>query len=421
MNLLDFLIKRPPAGMIQDPNQVWKGPTSIAPSAGKVKGAGLLERLLPTPEGTDGLLSDSDMKSARNQGLLGLGASLLESSGPSTQPQGLGAALGKALTAGRGGFDSAVGNNLKMISNRQELQGGQMKLDTAKQGQAARQAVFSKFPPPKDGSDPAAMSAWLNQVIPALVAGGATADAEQLATVKKAIEKNQYQQTQAGNMATVFDPQTGKFWDPAANSGKGDWVKSVERGLPADQIELKKAQLAAQQARTEATMTLAEARGNRVLHSGFMARNKAVADRAAILNQSLITLHDAEHDPALYSSAIVNFIQAADQKAQVRIEMLKFFKANVDPSIGGKWEVLKSRILEGKLPGYASGSMIRHLEKLKKLSQEEWTRRRAGEIKRHPDLEGYIPPADELYESDLVPDSATANPNDPTAGYPGLR
>ena len=166
---------------------------------------------------------------------------------------------------------------------------------------------------------------------------------------------------------------------------------------------MKQAQLAETKSRTAANLSIAEQNSNRTQYNQFYSHNKDIADRASVINQALTTLRDSKGNPALYSSAVANFIQAADQKAQIRYQLLQYFKQNVDPSIAGKWEVLKARMLQGTLPGYTTDAMIAHLEKLKRMSAGEWDHRRAGEIKRHPGLEGYIPPSEEIFNNPLDP------------------
>lgn len=365
------------------------------------------DALAPVDAGLHGLLSEDDVKKARQQGLFAAGAALLDASGPSTTPTSLGQALGRGLQAGISGYNNAVDRQVQSIGQRQAIDLGKLKVRGAQQEmdtEAKRQAILSQIPQPQDPNDPHAMAGWAHQASAALLKAGLTKDAADFLQAAKSLEdRTNLQAVQAGDAIYTFDPRTGTY------------TKGPDRGVPADQLELRRLQLQEQRARTQAMVGVANERSLRTQTNGFMNRNKVLADRAATLNQAITTLSDAQHDPVLYSSAIANFIQSADQKAQLRIEMLRFFKDNVDPSVAGKWNVLRSRILEGKLPQYASSSMIRHLEKLRAQAQHEWDTKRAGEVKRHPDLDGWIPPGEEMFAapeeghgaSDLSPEGLT--------------
>jgi hypothetical protein len=133
--------------------------------------------------------------------------------------------------------------------------------------------------------------------------------------------------------------------------------------------------------------------------------------------QAQQTIGDAQNNPdpqqrrVLYSSAIANFVQAADQKAQLRYQLLQYFKKNVDPSVGGQWNTLKARLTKGELPQYVSQGMLTHLQNLLQMSRSEYEKHRTGEIGRHPELENWLPDPDEFFTSDH---------GTPTPGGPNL-
>lgn len=136
---------------------------------------------------------------------------------------------------------------------------------------------------------------------------------------------------------------------------------------------------------------------------GYLAQIKPLRDRAAVIDQALKTIGDAAHNPnpsvrkSLYSSAIANFIQAADQKAQIRWQLLNYYKNNVDASIAGKWEVLKDRLLKGQLPAYSMEGMLTHLSNLRGMLQDEIETQRKGLVTRRADLEGALPLTSEFF------------------------
>lgn len=144
----------------------------------------------------------------------------------------------------------------------------------------------------------------------------------------------------------------------------------------------------------------------------FSGEVKPLADRAAVIEQAILTMEDAAHNPnpavrrSLYSSAIANFVQAADQKAQLRYQMLQFFKNNVDPSIGGRWDILKDRLLKGELPQYSMDAMLQHLGNLKQLVGNEIETKRADLVRRHPSLDSELPYTESYFSSGWAPGGA---------------
>lgn len=135
----------------------------------------------------------------------------------------------------------------------------------------------------------------------------------------------------------------------------------------------------------------------------FDTNIKPLADRAAILDQAEATLNQAAHDPnpatrrTLYTSAIANFVQAADQKSQLRYQLLKYYEDNVDPSIKGRWDLLKDRLLKGQLPQYTMDAMLQHVTRLKGIISAEIQAQRDGMVKRHPSLDGQLRDVQEFF------------------------
>lgn len=93
-----------------------------------------LALLLGADPTTQGLLGQEGTRAAATQGLLGLGASLLESGGPSATPVGTGQAIGRAIQAGQQGFQGGMQGQLAA----QDLAA---KREALAQEQAARQEL----------------------------------------------------------------------------------------------------------------------------------------------------------------------------------------------------------------------------------------------------------------------------------------
>lgn len=172
--------------------------------------------------------------------------------------------------------------------------------------------------------------------------------------------------------------------------------------------DLPKARLALGQANeTDRRTSMMQRQGNK-----FTTSNNDLYVRAVLLNQGLLTIKDAaKGNPALYTSVIANFVQSADQKAQLRIEMLKYFKDHVDPSFTGTLQVLAERIRSGRYPPRILKAFEKHLENLKTLANQEWTDRRNGEIRRHPSVASWIANSNELYaEPQILSSDGTLAP-----------
>lgn len=141
----------------------------------------------------------------------------------------------------------------------------------------------------------------------------------------------------------------------------------------------------------------------------YTAQIKPLRDRAAVIDQALMTIGAAANDPnpnnrkVLYKSAVANFVQAADQKAQLRVQMLQYFNT-LDPSIGGSWETLKDRLLKGERPAYQLQGMLAHLQNVRGLVQNEIETQRKGLVARRPELDSALP-----LTSEFLPDQSAAS------------
>ena len=370
--------------------------------------AGLLDRLLGAPMSAaqpNGLLTSEDYAAARKQGLIGLGTGLLAASGPG--PQNLGQRLASGIGAGQQAYQGALGSAGNLAAGNQQFQARQQQLQVGE----ARKAIFAQFPPPADASNPEAVNAWLDQVIPRLVPVDPEGSQQLLQLRKSMVERGQGQAVQLGDQATTFVPGKG-FWNAKANGGQGGWVQSIERNMESDALEMKKLALEEQRARTDAAREAARmARGDR-LTKAFDSRNKIIVDRIPIIKQALMTLDQAQNSKnendrrLLYSSSIINFLQAADPRLQLRWQTLNFVKTYIDASFTGKLDVLKEKILNGTLPVRITQAMLNHLNRLLEMEKSDYTVRYNGELTRHPELEGRLAPPEEIFNEQSATDPA---------------
>ena len=215
------------------------------------------------------------------------------------------------------------------------------------------------------------------------------------------------QAIQTGDRVTTFVPGRG-FYDPDANGGQGGYVKSIDRGLSEDQKAIKGLELELARERLQAMKDYRAEVNGRTMTRQFDSRTKDLRERGRVVMQAIKTISDAQSLPdpqkrVLTSSALANFVQAADQKVQLRYQILNYFKQNIDPSLVGRWEVFRDRLLKGSLPNYVMDAMLSHLNNLLAMSKSEFEKHREGEIKRHPELAGWLPEADEFFTSEMGP------------------
>ena len=215
-----------PGFEMTDPNSLMANPVVDLPKAKKVGGFSLWDRIqqgvAPYPEQLDGYVDKHDVAGARNQGLLALGASLLESSGPSTMPVGLGQALGRGIQSGMGAYQGALDQLGKRAAVRSEMDMNKFKMEEFKKQQALldqktanRQAVLKQFPMPP-ANDMAAMEQWITSTIPHFVAMGDEDTVRSLTEAYKTIvaqrqgNKSHAYEVDRGDVIELRDPQTNK-------------------------------------------------------------------------------------------------------------------------------------------------------------------------------------------------------------------
>lgn len=220
-------------GPMPDPrriNMVAQGPQ------GGLVGQGLLakiqERLMPTP--SSGLLTEQDIKNARQQGLLGLGASLLADSGarPQGTAPGFGEAVGRGVQAMQGGFQGAqqqalatraAEQQMQMAGQQSQLQQQELAANQAamdKQGQLSqvRQSIIAEHPLPKDVGG---MAAWVEAVLPKFMAAGDEEYVQRLSAIRSTLGNGQ--QKEPGQWVEVAGPDGKPMtrYVTASEAGKG--------------------------------------------------------------------------------------------------------------------------------------------------------------------------------------------------------
>jgi hypothetical protein len=373
---------------------------------GRVHDALLSSILGPTPGGYEGLLSQDEVQSQRP----GLLRAMFDSQAPEEYQQSL---------------DREVMRK-QLLSQTQRAQ----------QILQARQAVTQQFPPPTSGTE-ADMAKWAQQVYPALFAAG---DMQSVEALKPLLEKYatppakgyepQLFTNDKGETAWIVpgSPVPPGFKKASASSGDASANQDLYK-LPKPDAQghqyayLKKGSevppgwVKQSEAQQLTIQGLIGDRFNRTeVDKGvkdFAAAIKPQRDRLAMIDQALTTISSAKNDPdpnnrrVLYKSALANFIQAADQKAQLRVQMVQYFD-KLDPSIKGKWETLRDQLLKGERPQYQLQGMLNHLQRLRDLTRSEIDNQRLQRVKSRPELDDYLPSADTYSPTDVTTPVAPA-------------
>jgi hypothetical protein len=214
-----------------DPNSVFgMNPQVQMPSFKKVRGWNLWDKIqegvAPYPKHLEGLVNENDVKGARNQGLLSLGASLLQSSGPSLQPIGLGQAIGRGIEQGMGTYQGAVDQMGQRALGRQSLDMNRMKMEGMKgdmariqQLDAGRKQLLQKLGPMP--TEPVAREEYLTKYMNELISMG---DEEGARTVSQALlASGNHDRKAPGTYVTVPGPdgKPMRRWVSQEEAAKG--------------------------------------------------------------------------------------------------------------------------------------------------------------------------------------------------------
>lgn len=358
----------------------------------------LANRMTPSaPQEYSGLLSPEEMAAARP----GIAESIFRAPGTGTAGDAYRARLDHAIALKQ--MAGSIAENQRILS--------------------ARRSIEARYPLPANPTDDQIRSN-LAQRYDAFIGAGDGEMAKEIGASLRGIlgaPKAEGASVVVGPGASLVDKKTGKaLYEAAAIDKANDYTQYIDQHgntqvLKKDQtpppgwkpLSLDKTQITIDATGERASL----ARTDKAVKD-YTAQIKPLRDRAAVIDQALKTIDDAAHNPnpnvrkTLYTSAVANFIQAADQKAQIRYQLLQYFKQNVDPSISGKWEILKSRLLNGTLPGYTMEGMLGHLQNLRVMLQSEMEQQRNGLIKRRPEL------------SDALPQTSEFFPDQPTGGAP---
>lgn len=171
--MLAGVLAQPNAPMMPDIGMPQTAPQAPAPKPSLWQR--ITARLMPVPQGFEGVLSPADIDKARRQGMLALGASMLESSGPTLGPPvSLGQAVGRGLLASGSAFNNVLENAKKINQFAEERRLAQEDRQNAQRMESEREKVMLQVMQGVDNNNPADVARRLNAALPELLRIGDT-------------------------------------------------------------------------------------------------------------------------------------------------------------------------------------------------------------------------------------------------------
>lgn len=217
------------------------------------------------------------------------------------------------------------------------------------------------------------------------------------------------QSVNVGDRVLQFYPGKG-YYDPKSKDANAQGFVSEE------QIRISEYQRMQQQWQREQAAALADYRQGirgQVARTQFVGQTRDIRTRGILLQQAIATVNAAEYskDPAerrlLMGSALANFVQASDQRVQLRSQMLEYFMKHVDSSIKGNLQIGAAKLATGQYPDAVYTAMANHLRNQMKLVRGDFERQRAGFVKTQPQFDTWLPDAEEFFSPDAPVDANT--------------
>lgn len=358
---------------------------------------GLLEKIF-APQGAnapEGLVPADLLHQIGNRSLLAAGLGLMQASHTRGANRNWGASLGAALQAGQesysGGLESAEQQGI-LNQKQSEME----RIDTL------RKTVAAKYPA-VEGETPKQKVIRLTNMAMEYAQGGDHQTASNLVSTANALRSagaSQYQYVQKNGIITQINKETGE----TRRLTNPDEITQARLELSQGNLDARNAELGLSGQRLMQRQGLA-----------FYTRNRKVIDWGHALNQAITTISDAKGNKYLTSSTIANFVQAADQNARLQIQMLNYFKTDIDPSFVGRWENWKDRALTGQYKPEVYEKLLGHLKKLRKLAGKEYDSQRNAEIRKHPKASDWILESDDAL-SQAEEDAADGSGAAPAGG-----
>lgn len=368
--------------------------------------------LTPTPDGVNGLLTPDEINAAKKRGLLMTGLGIWAGSqGNGIAAPGLGQALMQGVQSGQQAYNSDINTAIQQHAVGPQIQAQNAAIQRQQEILKNRQQIMQRFPPPTSGSD-ADMQKWAQQVFPLLVSSGDVEAArtlsplvEKYATAQAASKLNTPQAIQTGEGVTTFVPGRG-FYDPKTNT----YVPYVDRGLSGDEKQVKQQEALLREMSLRQGMQEFQIRDAEQTARAFDSRNKLLTTAAQMYVNAKSAIQEAKNgNPAAMHSAILNLATAVDPRAQLRQGTIDFIK-KIDPSFSGNLQAFLTRVANGNLPPEQLDEMDQLLDRIHADQAALYEKQRAGDVKRHPLADAYIPPTEEIFGPTLAPGANATTP-----------
>jgi hypothetical protein len=132
---------------------------------------------------------------------------------------------------------------------------------------------------------------------------------------------------------------------------------------------------------------------------------KPLATKATLISNAENTLTQAltsknpDVQAALTGPAVSQVVQAIDQSSNLRYQLLQYYQQHIDTSFRGSWDMLKSRILSGTLPGNKLQALLTIVQQAGALNRQELQAKRDQHVKLDPRLDAVLPDADSYHQT----------------------
>jgi hypothetical protein len=203
-----------PAGQLAQPDIPLLRPRPSAP-APSIREQ-IMQGLFAPPDAARSFLSPEDIEAAQRQGMMSLGAGMLDASAPRVGGGNFGQSLARGLQAGQGAFANAIANAGELSGYAQKLQDAQDAKRAQQQMIQQRQAIISKHPPVANET-PAQTAARLQAMLPEFIAAN---DTEMVGKVVELLKSQSdllgnkpqnLQEVDLGDRVQLYDPRTGEL------------------------------------------------------------------------------------------------------------------------------------------------------------------------------------------------------------------
>jgi len=116
-----------------------------------------------------------------------------------------------------------------------------------------------------------------------------------------------------------------------------------------------------------------------------MPENKLIGQYGANYVRALATLKQARDsgNPTTFKSALLQFVNMADPTGRQSLGLIKVM-TDIDPSLLGRWNIFREKLMSGTLPQEEVQNMLEHLNAVVKAVAQDYDMRREAWINSYP-------------------------------------